>query len=40
VIDFLSSQGDEIMPEVERALDRILRSKKSLIKPKTRLLSI
>ena len=40
VIDFLSSRSDEIMPEVERALDRILRVKKSLIKPKTKLLSI
>lgn len=40
VIDFLSSQADEIMPEVERALNRILRVKKSLIKPKTELLSI
>jgi len=40
VIDFLLSQRDEIMPEVESALDRILRVKKSFIKPETELLNI
>ncbi|MEW6715126.1 MAG: glycoside hydrolase family 3 N-terminal domain-containing protein [Nitrospirota bacterium] len=40
VIDFLSSQSDEIMPEVDRALDGILRVKKGLVKSQSELLSI
>ncbi|MBI5674663.1 MAG: hypothetical protein HZC48_02385 [Nitrospirae bacterium] len=40
VIDLLSSQGNEIIPEVERALDRILSVKKGLGKSQSELLSI
>lgn len=40
VIDFLSSKSNEIMPEVERALSRILRVKKSLVKYQSKPLSI